>query len=550
MRRLLAAAATVALFGGCQSGATAPKAQAQKKSLAELFDQMFEASLSVTHAEQLHDVVHAMGPMYVKCVQLTAKSDGQAMEETVVFEKAYGDWPLEGANAAVGLRSISKILASVAVLALADQGKLTLDMQVADVLGYPCGLAGQATIHDLLSMNSRAMDNRINALRRQQIAARGQESDFLGFPPICDNLRWDVARCARDFVCPLLRGDANAWVVAEFDPEKPPIDVTCGVNEQERLRCLRYTEENPEACAAEKAAMAHHCPFVCAGDVKCADNGAYAKRGDEVYHWDYSTTLGRLTKQLRRGMVYDNNGYLLVDAMVIKLTGHDLVYWVKELVFKPLDMQSALGCLGQSCPAGITCYAPVTSVQATMEPWPVHMGGLHSPSWVSNTFFASANDLVTFLSMLLRNGTTATGRRIVSHEGIDRLFSRHLECTGSMHHCLGVHFFSYGIGGCDGADPGVWPGAPTYGLFTPPPSYFVSDKYAPSASMCQAPEVWGWASSYGSRFSLLRDYNVACAVMGNQYTGVTKHGVPFSARSHYLAHNMSAVLRYIYPLKS
>jgi len=95
----------------------------------------------------------------------------------------------------------------------------------------------------------------------------------------------------------------------------------------------------------------------------------------------------------------------------------------------------------------------------------------------------------------------------------------------------------------------VWPGAPTYGLFTPPPSYFVSDKYAPSASMCQAPEVWGWASSYGSRFSLLRDYNVVCAAMGNQYTGATKHGVPFSARSHYLAHNMSAVLRYVYPLK-
>jgi len=270
---------------------------------------------------------------------------------------------------------------------------------------------------------------------------------------------------------------------------------------------------------------------------------------------DYDKNLGRLTKTVRRGIDYDNNGYTLVDAMVKEKTDHDLTHWVRELIFKPLDMQGTLSCLSSrdSCPRGLVCYEPVTSVEAVHagSKWPIWKGGKLTGTWISNAFFASANDMTKFLSMLLRNGTSEDGKSILSLESVNLLFYPHLECTKAMESCLGVHMFGLGAGCCDGADKSLWGNSPTAHLSAPAMSerYFASEKYSKATSLCLAPKIWGWASSYGSRFSILRDKNVACMFMMNQFSGNTNNGEGMSSRAHFLAHNASAVLRHVFPLE-
>jgi hypothetical protein len=73
---------------------------------------------------------------------------------------------------------------------------------------------------------------------------------------------------------------------------------------------------------------------------------------------------------------------------------------------------------------------------------------------------------------------------------------------------------------------------------------FPSSRLHPSsagASMCTSEQVHFWASSYGSRFSILRDRNVACFAVLNQPSQL-------GMRSHFIGHNISAVARSVFPV--
>jgi CubicO group peptidase (beta-lactamase class C family) len=539
---------------------TALAANTTTQQLEELFDRMLSTSTSITNASQLHDEQHAMGPVFVQCTQLVENNNNQA---TTVFQKAYGDFPVEAEHAAVGMRSISKVFASAAVLKLIEMRMLaSLDMQVGQSLDMDCGVANSATLKELLSMSSLAMDNRINAMRIAQLYRRRRNSmttadiqqqqqpiDFLGFPPVCDELGWEVPDCVERFICPLLRNDAIALVIAEFGDQQQPVDVTCGRSKEEYEQCLHMARSR-DLCLSDNAGA---CMFAClpAGEITCRDDGTHLPHGKEAYHWDYDVATARVTKRVRRGIVYDNNGYTLVDAVVLKHTGHDLTYWVHELVFKPLRMNDALTCastrLRQSCPAGVACYGPVDSVEKVLHgstDWPLWRGGPLTKTWVSNAFFASASDLSNFVAMLLRNGTNDKGEEVLQKQSVDLIFYPHLNCNHVMDFCLGVHRFGFGAGSCSGANAMQWAGSPTKHL--EPKPRFADKEHTYTLSRCLAPNVWGWASSYGSRYSVLRDKKVGCVFMMNQYSGHTRNGNAFSSRAHFLAHNASAVLRYVF----
>jgi hypothetical protein len=64
---------------------------------------------------------------------------------------------------------------------------------------------------DLLSMNSKHMDNRLNALRVKQ---RNRTDDTLGFPPLCDELGLAPVECVEQMVCPLYENHAEALLLA------------------------------------------------------------------------------------------------------------------------------------------------------------------------------------------------------------------------------------------------------------------------------------------------------------------------------------------------
>jgi CubicO group peptidase (beta-lactamase class C family) len=562
---LLVLLVSVAAPRWAAAGAAAPVANAagalgdhlvsaqQQEELALLFDQMFSTTVSVSRPAELRNATQAMGPTYAKCIQYDASTNAV----NTIFEKAYAEFAPEGPDAAVGMRSVSKIFASAAFMALVDRGAARLDMTVKQGLGFDCGMASNASMLELLSMSSLAMDNRINAMRIAQLQKRGINADFLGFPPLCDELQWDLAKCVAQFICPVLGNDTAALALAGFAFDQDAVlDLTCGQTNANRTMCNQYAAAG--FCSGDKRFMQAHCAFACAKDVRCDAEKGHVPRGNEAYQWEYDQRQHFYFKKVRRGMVYDNNGYTLVDAVVLAQTGRDLTSWATELVFTPLHMAGTLKCLSaadnstadnstaDTCAPAVACYAPTDSVEAVFSSrtWPLWPGGRLTNTWISNAFFGSANDLSKFLAMLLRNGTAPDGQtRVLSRQSVDHILSPIQVCSKPMQACLGVHAWGMGAGMCLGADPALWAQSPTAGLGKRPPARgFFADL---GTSMCLAPHVWGWASSYGSRFSLLRDRDLACVFLLNQYSGEM-----FSSRAHYLAHNASAVLRHVFPRAS
>ncbi len=155
--------------------------------------------------EVLHDVLHtqsanlslkySLGPASVAC----ALTDGRGAIEPV-FERAYGGWPSEGADAAVGLRSLSKMLVAAALMALIERpGSIVrLNSTLGSLVPACAGsLLAAATPSQLLSMSS-PLDNRLNAAWR----ASARMDDHSGFPPYCDHAQLSPLECAETVVCP------------------------------------------------------------------------------------------------------------------------------------------------------------------------------------------------------------------------------------------------------------------------------------------------------------------------------------------------------------
>ncbi|KAH9260553.1 hypothetical protein BASA81_001020 [Batrachochytrium salamandrivorans] len=475
--------------------------------LAELFKTHFEATLQRQGSSQaLADNVAAMGPGRIECI--SASGEGPFVE----FE--FGIQSHE----AVSIRSISKLLTSLAVLKLVEMNKLKTQDQVemcsSGVLS--------ATVQDLLSMNAVGMDGRANALRVQQ-KHKTDPHDALGFPPVCDlEPGMKPAECVDKHLCPLYASPEHLESVE---------DITCQFtgSVEERVKCLTYPKTS---CRTHAHWMQSHCAFAC--NEACVGNTTDQKlllQPNE--RWEYLFVNGSVVRRRTKSCVYDNYAYTLVDALVFKRTGQYLEHWVKELVLKPVGMIGALACLEHD-----VCHVDCLSPPTTAEEWyrgkfATWRGGSMTTNWVGNAFFASAKDFRALFSVLLNNGTRPdTDERLFTVQTIDLLFnSRAYRGDRSSGQCMGAQEFGYGLGYCEGKETvNGW----AQFMFQGNRSQLHHDQ--PGMSMCTSHHVHFWASSHGSRFSIARDLNVACFAVLNQ-------PIQFASRSHYLAHNMSALLR-------
>ncbi len=101
-----------------------------------------------------------------------------ADRDTVLHHQAYGHADLEaGTPTALGTRyqlgSISKYLASLVVLKLVDEGKLSLSRPISGYLpSYPKEAGGKVTLHHLLSHTSGIPNDVVKALRGDPAVAR------------------------------------------------------------------------------------------------------------------------------------------------------------------------------------------------------------------------------------------------------------------------------------------------------------------------------------------------------------------------------------------
>ena len=159
-------------------------------------------------------------------------------------------------------------------------------------------------------------------------------------------------------------------------------------------------------------------------------------------------------------------------------------------------------------------------------------------SWISNALFSSSDDMIKFLSVLLRNGTYDGKTKIISKSMVDLIFSPHFRPKHALGHCAGVHEYGLGVGHCIMREP-----FETYAF----PQFFNSEKSKtvshPTASLCLSEDTWMWSSSHGSRFTILRDQGIGCYVSLNQPLERS-----INTRSHFLGHNMSAILREVFPV--
>ena len=158
-----------------------------------------------------------------------------------------------------------------------------------------------------------------------------------------------------------------------------------------------------------------------------------------------------------------------------------------------------------------------------------------SPAWVSNTFFASGEDLSLFFAGLLRNGTLKNGTSFLSASSVNHIFTQHTVPKRPNGSCVGTQAFGMGVGYCEGRE-----------IRSPYPYKYVSktSRLHPSgvgASMCTSERSWTWGSSHGSRFSLLRDKGIACVTIQN-----TPNVGVYPTRAHFIGHNMSSILRDVF----
>jgi hypothetical protein len=185
-----------------------------------------------------------LGPVLVSC----GLADGIGGLRTLLPELAYGGWPAEGARAAVGIRSLSKMLGAATYLALVERGEggLALDSRLGSIVPECASTRlASTTAVEAMSMRTR-LDNRLSAAWG---ASEGMD-DHASFPPECDSLGLSALRCVAEVVCPRY-GDAE------------PEDVSAGVVgcEDRKPQCrawARYGE-----CEANPNFMLTECEAAC-----------------------------------------------------------------------------------------------------------------------------------------------------------------------------------------------------------------------------------------------------------------------------------------------
>lgn len=174
---------------------------------------------------QTREIRYNYGSTYVHCTAPAEGAGGGNDGAKVVMSKGYGGWP-GGANSAVPLRSMSKVLVGAAVLALHEAGHpIGIDTRVGQY--FECGTLENATVGGLLGMAH--LDNRHKNEWAQQgsvvVDGKRVRIDHVGWPNKCDVEGWDQLQCVMTYVCPAYAPDAevtpppkpNNWGGFEYD---------------------------------------------------------------------------------------------------------------------------------------------------------------------------------------------------------------------------------------------------------------------------------------------------------------------------------------------
>ena len=515
-----------------------------RDALARVHGRLLAPSANRSLPAMLADDRH-LGPSAVACVE--ADGDGGVAD---AFSGAFGGWPAGGDRAGVGLRSLSKMVAAAAFLALVntnDHPRLALSTRLGDI--FPeCATAGHvlagATVAEALAMRTQGLDNRLNAAWQ----ARKQMSDHAGFPPACDELGLGAEACVAQLVCPAY---ANHMLERVMLLGVPIVATPC---EDASAHCGQWAKKGE--CKANPGFMRESCARAC-GECKAGTVLTPEDLGRAAW-WaaaDANATKQggiRLMKALK--CKYDNYGYVLVDGIVERVTGRPLWRHALELIAAPLGMRDMLRCAkpaaeraaaaaaaGDGAAAEVEaaragCYALPPNPEATLatEEWQETAGGPTSLSWGCNSLVGSARDLALFLAMLANGGRRGDTR--VLRESDVRLLVSEVNDDGSE--CQGMDTFGFGLGHC------AFPDEPR--------------------SRCAAPGWYGWGSTHGSRAALLPSRTtlpssaLACVTAFNLATewgdggGGGEAGEKrerLGARQHRLAHAQAAALRKLFPLE-
>ena len=283
-------------------------------SLAAVHDVLLRSTGQVAN-KSVHDFVadeSLLGPVLVACGLTDGKGGMHALPEL-----SYGGWPADGGGVAVGIRSLSKMVAAATYLMLVERGEggLALDSRLGVVVPECSGSSlASTTAVDAMSMRS-PLDNRLSAAWG---ASQGM-ADHASFPPECDGLGLGALECVVQVVCPRY-GDAE------------PEAITAG-----RMHCRdRGAGCNAWAaigeCDANPNFMHRECEASCG---QCSTEGpplqAAQLRGRAWWGFtsnscedrdftvcEASQAAPQRQLELRQAQLcrYDNYAYTLLDAMV------------------------------------------------------------------------------------------------------------------------------------------------------------------------------------------------------------------------------------------
>ncbi|KAG8466471.1 hypothetical protein KFE25_002227 [Diacronema lutheri] len=491
-------------------------ADAEFGALAASMDRIF-APCTHTSMRAFRADPRALGPTFVEC-----GSRGRP----AALRRAYGAWPRGGERAAVPLRSVSQTFAAVALLA-DGAGARCASARAGGARVRHAADWRNASVLELLSMSARAFDNGVNSAWRNLSHA----ADHNGLPTPCDSADSPLARgplaasvrsCLEQLVLPTYdrapacaglglrdareRLAARALARALVRTAARARDVTCADAHGECCKWARSGE-----CARNRKYMLESCAAACG---LCAGVGACdASHGcaDADEHCDAWAAAGECTAnaQYMAGSCARACGLCgAVGAAVGAARGASVRFeyaphgpsgrhaLTRRAVDPPVGFLPKLRSNG--CLTARWCYAPApTHERAPLGAWEAWAPARpYTRVQVSNALFGSARDMGRLARMLLARGEL-DGVRVLSRASVELMLgsARAAATAGVLPtECMAMTAFGLGIGWCSdhtAADAGA--GA------------------LGGTDDCRAPDWYGWAGSYGSRFALMHTLPRAAA---------------------------------------
>eukprot|EP00750_Incisomonas_marina_P029188 INCI7064.3.p1 GENE.INCI7064.3~~INCI7064.3.p1 ORF type:complete len:618 (+),score=85.04 INCI7064.3:299-2152(+) len=431
------------------------------------------------------------GPVQVHCAETSVQNPN--VLNTVVNWSSPG-WAPEGTEAALSIRSMSKVFVSAVVLELVQRfDGLNLESQLSEFFpecATPRNLLRDATVEQLLNMES--------ALDRRSVAFFSRDhvdwpEGLVGAPGThpCELQNMTHTECVRDFICPMYAEEDVIQATKQFPhlfalqtnseaeqtlnttgeaprfvkTSAPIVDKRCSEdNPAFRGSCPKWAtqgfcHENPAFMLANCPRTCHVCSFIRSNASPCKDakwcaNAAQQFGHDRLMQYCAAAVVDcpetcRVCMQMRAlphlrsyfrvasegssskiktlfweatgDAVYDNDGYLVLDAVVQAVTGRSVLSWLIELVAEPLQLKGILRCVkgewneddaqafqSRACYARARVEQPSLSMVAEdfsdrpkllFQPQP----GLETPLVSGVSIIASTTDVLKFLLALLDN---------------------------------------------------------------------------------------------------------------------------------------------------